>query len=91
MKPKFTREQLQAMLEDLDKDDSVDEVIVEDGGKRYHVRGARATSILDKLFGGDGADSDGSGDVTDSDGTADDGDSDDSNPKGTSSVWGRQK
>lgn len=91
---KFTREELTQMLADMDSEtDDDEELIVEENGRRFHMRGKRATSLLDKLFEGYGFgdDSKSTDDKsTDDNGKTEDDDEpqDDASPK--SSVWGRK-
>jgi hypothetical protein len=51
---RYTKEQLQQMLADLDKNDhdqtAVDELVIEDGKFRYHVRGPVVARIVDGLM-----------------------------------------
>jgi hypothetical protein len=90
---KYTREQLQKMMQDLEKNDTVEEVIFEypDGRKVRHA-GPRATKLLDSLFGplsDEGAEGE-EGDEGE-EGEGEEGEEGDKPPAGTGSVWGRKK
>jgi hypothetical protein len=85
----YTREQLQKMLTDLDEQENVDEVIVEENGRKYHVRGRRATTLLDALFGdGDQGDGAGGPEGEGEEGGDDTPPGDDKPPR--TSVWGKR-
>lgn len=51
---KYTREELESMLADMDnetdEDNDVDEIIVEENGRRFHIKGERATVLYNKLL-----------------------------------------
>jgi hypothetical protein len=82
------------MLAALDTDTD-EEVIVDDGKRKYHIKGKRATSLLDQLFAPD-SDAAGAADDDDGDGDSDGGDGDgddggDADPAGMKdSVWNRR-
>lgn len=93
---KFTREELTQMLADMDSDtDDDEELIVEENGRRFHMHGKRATSLLDKLFEGYGFGDESKNDNdkptnggTGEEETGDKEETEDPGPK--SSVWGRK-
>lgn len=91
---KLSKAELEAMLASYDEDPEVDEIIVEDEtGKKFHLKGGRATTVLDKLFadygfagaGGEPGDGDGGAGGDDSPGDEPPEDP----PAG--SVWGRKR
>jgi hypothetical protein len=91
---KYSREELQSMLDNYQEDDEVEEIRIEENGRVFHLKGKRATSILDKLFSdygfseGDGT-GEGGGEQSSSTGDADtETDTEDKGPK--SSIWGRK-
>lgn len=56
--------QIDALTAELNNADADDEIIVEENGRRFHFKGDRATSILNKfsdLWQTDGGDGDGDG------------------------------
>lgn len=60
---KFTREQLEKMLADLDEEEH-EEVWIKEGEREYKVTGKRATGLLDQLLGDGGEDEDDAGTAT---------------------------
>jgi len=91
---KYTRDELNQMLAALDTDDD-EEVIVDDGKRKYHIKGKRATTLLDQLFASpddepDTDDADSGDDAADGDGDGDD-DADDDPADMKDSVWARRK